>query len=111
MYIAGSLQAVLVSSHIRKANHLAGSDTLLPKASKGLEVLFRSFEDRLMKTRYQHNSMAAPLAAALLRRRVVLCPFGFEWPVFVQVDPMTDTAIRKNNDFVHGYRKRRELDS
>ena len=65
-----------------------------------------------MKTRYQHNSMAAPLAAALLRRRVVLCPFGFEWPVFVHpVDLMTDTAIRKNNDFVHGYRKRRELDS
>ena len=66
-----------------------------------------------MKTRYQHNSMAAPLAAALLRRRVVSCPFGIEWPVFVHVDAMTNipqgTAILKNNDSAHGYRKRREL--
>lgn len=68
-----------------------------------------------MKTRYTQNLMTAPLALApvaeLLRRRVMSCPFGIEWPVSLHVDVVTytaqDNAILTKSDY--GYRKRREL--
>jgi hypothetical protein len=75
---------------------------------------FLGFKDRLMKTRYQHNLMAVPMADQALRRRVVPCLFAVEWQAFAHVDVDVNPYISQsttilNNKFAYGYRKRREL--